>query len=116
MPSFSHDTIKCLRVDADPDGELHAVADLERPVAEFIADGFTEMSIHCASCRFVASPTLAYLCRGRDSAAVTFGELRAKLRCSRCGKPPYSVRLQMPTPTMPFGYGYPVITPKPNQS
>ena len=105
---FPREKLKCLRVVPDRTGELHPAAEYERPIAEWIADGFTELSIYCAHCRMVAPRPFSFLCAGRDPAKLCLTDFLEKLRCSRCGQPPSSINPEKPTPTMRLQYGYPV--------
>lgn len=106
MPRFPKATIKCLRVVPDRSGEIHSAEEYERPIAEWVADGFTELSIYSDRCRMVAPRPFTFLCAGRDHAKLCLTDFLEKLRCSRCGQPPSAIKPEKLIPTMPFHYGY----------
>lgn len=76
-----------------------------RTIAELAAEGFTELQVDCAYCRFVKDLPFEWLLRGRDPKDVTLGEIVSKLRCRKCGNPPHSADPHKPTPTMGYAWG-----------
>jgi hypothetical protein len=76
-----------------------------RTIAELAAEGFTELQVSCATCRFVKDLPFGWLLRDRDPKDVTLGEIVSKLRCGKCGNPPGSAEPRKPTPTMQYAWG-----------
>jgi hypothetical protein len=105
MPRHFLSTIKCLRVVPDRNGEIHPAEEFERPIAAWIDDGFTELSIYCGPCRAVMPRPLLWLCGGRSPGEIRLVDLLDRLRCARCGTPPSTIKPEKPVPTYRYQYG-----------
>lgn len=63
-------------------------------LSELVGNGYVELNVHCAHCRFLVVLPLDGMMRQRGQ-MITIKEIGSKLKCRQCGNAPASVTAQM---------------------
>lgn len=66
---------------------------MSKTVSHLEAEGYTHIECWCEACRITVQVPFVMIRKNRPMlSAMDFGELGAKMRCSRCGGPPARIR------------------------